>query len=190
MPHKKECEIMSTVSGVGDSGLDWRQLIAQLNRQQQAQQSGRNAEGGQTGPDQSVSAVGQHHHRHHHGGGEMFKKIEAAVTSALQSADSSADPNKVVEDAIATIFQGESGGTNESVSDGQSTDGTNASGQTQSSSKADRQAFLDFLQQHGISADRFRQDFMAAVKEAQAGQPNAATAFQSFPPGTTVDAQS
>src|SRR5260221_7455015 len=44
---------------------------------------------------------------HHHGHGGLFKKVEAAVNSALEAAksDPNADPNKVVEDAIAKVFK-------------------------------------------------------------------------------------
>ena len=151
-------------------------------------------------PSQSVQGAGQHHH--HHGGGGMFKKVEDAVTSALQSAqaDPSADPNKVIEDAIAKVLKG---GATDSTSSATSTtsavqptasdpdgDGdTGASGANGVSSSvgSGRQAFLQMLQSMGVDPQQFHKDFLAAIQDAQGGTVNTGTAFQSFPPGSTVD---
>lgn len=140
----------------------------------------------------AAQAVQGHGHHHGHGGnGAAFKKIEDAVTSALQSAqsDGSADPNQVIEDAIAKALGGGDGtapaGTDPSTQTNpaapDSTAGTDDGGPS-------RQAFFQMLKQFGVDPKQFRSDLMAAVKDAQGGQVDASTAFKSFPPGAAVDA--
>jgi hypothetical protein len=123
-------------------------------------------------------------HHHHHGGGEFFKQIQDAVTSALQStaAGTSTDPNQTIEDAITQVLQ--NGGTSApstttGVAEGASTTGN--AGSTQ-------QSFAQTLQANGVNPQQFRQDFLAALKEAQGGHVNPGVAFASFPPGVLVDA--
>jgi hypothetical protein len=43
------------------------------------------------------------------------------------------------------------------------------------------------LQAMGVDPQQFHSDFLAAVQGAQGGQVDPSTAFQSFPPGTTVN---
>jgi hypothetical protein len=138
-------------------------------------------------PTASQPAQGAHRHHHHHGGGggADLDKLQSAVTSALQSAqssDSSSDPNQVIEDAIARVFQNDnSAAPNSTASPSADSD---KSPTTPSSSNA---SFLQTLQSYGVDPNQFRSDFLSAVQQAQAGQPNSATAFQNFTPGTTVD---
>jgi hypothetical protein len=138
---------------------------------------------------QAVQGAGHHHH-HGHGGGAGFKKIEQAVTDALQSANGSSDPNKTIEDAIAKVFQDNST-TSSTTSGAADTDGdTDGSSATQASPQNDaaaRQAFFQTLKSYGVDPQQFRQDLLAAMKDAQGGQVNPSTAFQSFPPGVAVD---
>jgi len=150
-------------------------------------------------PTQQVSG---HHHRHGHGGGKQFQQIQDAVTTALQSAGSSgsnSDPNKVIEDAIAKVFkQAGTGASSTSPSTsaagpqqptGSDSDGdgnVDASGQADNSSQ---QAFFKTLQSLGVSPQQFRNDFLAAVKDAQqSGNVDVSTALKSLPIGSTLDA--
>ena len=124
---------------------------------------------------------GRHHH-HHGGGGGGLQQIEAAVTSALQSAQSSGsttDPNTIIQNAIAGVLG----------SDGTaSANGTTpAVGQTNSNNQSSLQAFMQVLQANGINAQQFQADFLTAVKDAQNGQVNSSTAFQNQTPGTLLN---
>ena len=150
-----------------------------------------------TAPDSSSTstqgaAVHHGHKGHGGGGGAMFKKIEDAVTSALQSAQSdgssSSDPNQTIEDAISKVLNGASSSTDPSQTstdaDGDN-DGTQAANGNDSAS---RQAFFQTLQQYGIDPQQFRQDLMSAFQQAKnGGTADPSTAFKSFPPGTAVD---
>jgi hypothetical protein len=154
-----------------------------------------------TDPTQTGQVSGHHHH-HHGGGSEMMSKLQSAVTSALQGAQAngSSDPNSVIENAIASIFKqsadpSAAGSTTAQAAGGQAivsntdsdgdNDGSAAAGATATSSV--QQAFFQALQQYGVDPQQFHSDFLAAVQQAQNGQVNPATAFQSFPPGTAVD---
>jgi hypothetical protein len=101
----------------------------------------------------------------------------STIEQALQSADSSDDPNKVIENTIAKLLSGTS------------TDG--ATNGTQSTAAAgaspDKQSFTDFLKAHGVDMQQFRADLLAAVKDAQNGQVNPAAALKSLPTGSSVD---
>jgi hypothetical protein len=143
-------------------------------------------------PQATQAAAGQHHHGH----GGLFKKIESAVTDALQAAksDPSADPNKVVEDAIAKVFKDNGvtppAGTNSAAGVKPDSDGDgDASGQSNTVSSA-RQAFQQTLQGFGVNASQFHSDFLAAIKDAQSGQSDtsdSSSLFGGFPPGSLVD---
>jgi len=140
-------------------------------------------------PQAAQAAAGQHHHGH----GGLFKKIESAVTDALQAAksDPSADPNKVVEDAIAKVFK-DSGlkppaGTDTSAGVKPDSDSDrDSSGQSNSVSSA-RQAFQQTLQGFGVNASQFHSDFLAAIKDAQNGESDPSSLFSGFPSGSTLD---
>jgi hypothetical protein len=136
---------------------------------------------------------------HHHGHGGLFKKVEAAVTTALEAAksDPNADPNKVVEDAIAKVFK-DSGVTPPSGADASAgaksatdPDGDgdqDPAGKTDSDVASARQAFTQTLQGFGVSASQFHADFLAAIKDAQGGASDAGDSlFKTFPPGSNVD---
>jgi hypothetical protein len=144
--------------------------------------------------------VGGHHH-HGHGGGGLFKKIEAAVTSALQSAQSSggssdgSNVDSTIQSAIEKVLQqvhggGTSGAVNADGDHGGDTTAspTDPSQATGTSATSDRQQFAQILSTFGVSESQFRADFKAAIEQAHNGQANPATALQSFPPGTQVDA--
>jgi hypothetical protein len=126
------------------------------------------------------------HRGHHHGHGQQFSKIEDAVTSALQSAqsDPSADPNKVIEDAIAKVFQG---GNNPGDPPGETSTPPGATDSTNSAASQSREQFFQTLQSLGVDPAQFHKDFAAAIQDARGGNVDSSTAFQSFPPGSTVD---
>lgn len=145
---------------------------------------------------QTVQGSGGGHHHHHNQSG-AFSKIEAAVTGALQaaqSAGSSSDPNQVIEDAISKIFKNSSsanpqaspGSANPPGSDPDGDGSTNAAGQPDAGNSA-QQSFFQSLQSLGVSPQQFHSDFLAAIKDAQGGNVNPSALFSSFPPGTTVD---
>jgi len=143
---------------------------------------------------------------HHHGHGGLFKKVQAAVSSALEAAksDPNADPNKVVEDAIAKVFKDEGGapgvadaaggvkGANDTDGDGDG-DGDGVAhagggGGAGGDVSAARQAFTQTLSAFGISASQFHSDFLAAVQDAQGGgSADSSSLFKNFPPGSNID---
>ena len=48
-------------------------------------------------------------------------------------------------------------------------------------------SFAQLLQAHGVSLQQFQADLLAAVKDAQNGKVNPATALQSLPPGSALN---
>jgi hypothetical protein len=146
------------------------------------------------GTTQSASSTPHHHHKR----AEFFKQIETAVTTALQTAQSdgsSTDPNKVIEDTIAKFFKDNNislptpaSGNDASAAASQNTNSTSqASAQQEASPGSVRQAFFDLLKNFGVSPQQFRNDFLTAIKDAQAGQANTATALQSIPVGSSIN---
>jgi hypothetical protein len=142
------------------------------------------------------------HHRHGHGFGKQFEQIQDAVTSALQSAQSSggaSDPNKVIEDAIAKIFKqagsapSASGATtaaqDSAANDPDGAADVDAPGQADTDNNSSPQAFFKSLASLGVSPQQFRNDFLAAVKDAQqSGNVDVGAALKSLPKGLTLDA--
>jgi hypothetical protein len=121
----------------------------------------------------------------------MFKKVEQAVTDALQSAQSSSststtDPNKAIEDALVKLFQN-SNSSSATASAADPTASSKATAQTAAANSSDQQQFFQMLKDNGIDPKQFRQDLVAAMQQAQSGTVNPSTAFASFPPGTAVD---
>ena len=137
-----------------------------------------------------------HHHHHGHGGSGILKQIQDAVTNALQTAQtgsgSTADPNKIVESAIAQVLKAHSsattatGTTNAATTTAADPDGDGGSTEATSGSSS-LASFFQALQTAGIDPKQFQQDFVNAIKDAQGGTVNPATAFQSIPIGSTID---
>jgi hypothetical protein len=130
-----------------------------------------------------TQAQGQH--RHHGGGkrpdsGDAVSDLLSTIEQALQSADSSDDPNKTIEDTVAKLLAG--GGSTDSTNGTSSGSATTATGQTDA-----KQSFTDVLKSHGVDFQQFRSDLLAAVKDAQGGQVNPATALKSFAAGSSLD---
>jgi hypothetical protein len=184
---------MSSVSGVGSSLY---QFLQSLSTNPQVQAASATTPAATTATTDAGAASGQqvqatgHHHHHGHGNGEMFKKIESAVTDALQQAQaggSTTDPNKIIEDAIAKVLTDSQTTSPKSGTNPTSTGDAQTTGQVGQASDASRQAFFQMLKSAGVDPQQFRQDLLAAIKDAKGGQADPSTAFQSFPPGTFVD---
>jgi hypothetical protein len=186
---------LSSISSIGGSSLT--QFLQGLSSSSQT--SGVSATtpattSSSTSATQGATAGVQGTGRRHRGHG--FKQIQDAVTSALQTAQqsgSTTDPNQIVEDAISKVLQNSTSGTGTSATGTASAADPDGDGDPQSSTSgatsgtSGTQSFLQTLQSFGIDPQQFHQDFLSAVKDAQNGNSNAATAFQSFPVGSTVD---
>jgi hypothetical protein len=197
---------MSAISGSnGVSGLF--QYYSQISGQsgasgsQATQAAGNDSDGDGDGSGQSSSTSQVSGHHHHHGGGGFFKKIESAVTSALQNSktDGSTDINQTIKDAIAQALKDGNGtslptgttgtpSTNDPDGDGD----VDAAGQPDSDGTAGtsaasngKSAFFQTLQQYGIDPQQFRQDLMAAMQSANGG--NGSGIGQELPTGMVVD---
>jgi hypothetical protein len=128
-----------------------------------------------TSPATLASALQQAKGKGHKHGGGMLKKIEQAVTSALQSSSPSADPNQVVQDAIANALKQGANPQSTSVTD---TDGDNDA--------AAQQTFLQTLKSFGITPERFRNDLATAIQNSQKGG-TSGSSVSAFPPGLFLD---
>ena len=136
--------------------------------------------------------------------------------SALQnSSNSSTDPNQVIQNALEQLFGG-SGSSSSTSSTTSTTDGTDstanilataASGTTApattSSASTDstdgdasstdstgdtQQSFSQLLEGFGVNPQQFRSDLITALSASGGGSPNSSALFQSFQPGSGVDA--
>ena len=129
---------------------------------------------------------------HHHKGqtNPLFGQVQQSVSSALQTAqgNSSADPNQIIEQAISSVIQQNGGSAIDPDGDGDggASSGTAAAGST-SGTTSTQQTFANTLKSYGIDPQQFRNDFLAAIKQAQGGQGDSSTAFSSFPSGLTFD---
>jgi hypothetical protein len=132
------------------------------------------------------------------GGDPLFQQIQSAVTSALQSAQSSAstnNPNQVIQNAITQIFKskqnnanGQSGQTSVSGNDPDGDGDTDTPGVADNDGSTTQSAFAQLLQSNGVNAQQFQQDFLSAVQSAQnGGSSDASSVFSTFPPGSLVD---
>jgi murein L,D-transpeptidase YcbB/YkuD len=107
----------------------------------------------------------------------LFQKIQQSVLSALQSADSSnsnADPNQIIQQAIAGVFQ-------------QSNSNGISSPQSSSNNAESPQTFFETLQQYGISPQDFRNDYASALKSSQNGLSPANSLFGGSATGSLID---
>jgi hypothetical protein len=137
---------------------------------------------------QLLAATGKHKH-HHHGGGGKSKSDSSgvsdllnAVTTALNSADPSADPDQVIQDTITKLLSGDGTGTDPSVTNSNTTTATGAA-----AAPTTAQSFAATLKAHGVDLNQFRADLTAAVKNAQNGQINPAAALKSIAPGSALN---
>jgi hypothetical protein len=182
---------MSALSSISTGDLTIFQPLQNLTSQQQSSSaSGTTAANDGDGSTQGVPKE----HRHHHGGGGggsgFFANVQSAVTSALQSAQSSgsdSDPNQVIQTAIEQVLNGQQSGTGGTT--GQTTSPTSGSGgSTGSSGSSARAAFEQLLQSNGVDPQQFQQDFQAAIHSTQSGDSaDPSSVFASFPPGSAVN---
>lgn len=139
---------------------------------------------------QLLSATGKHKHHHHGGGGGGANKNDSdgiqdllnAVTTVLNSSDSSSDPNQVIQDTITKLLSGDGTGTGSTT-----TNPTAATTTSTAAATTSAQSFAAMLKAHGVDLTQFKADLTAAVKNAQNGQVNPAAALKSVPPGSSVN---
>ncbi|MGA2231762.1 MAG: hypothetical protein ABSH22_12760 [Tepidisphaeraceae bacterium] len=119
--------------------------------------------------------------------GILFQKLQQAVNTALTSIQngSTADPNQVVENAIASVLN--PGGSSSSDADGDND--SSASGTSSASGQsASAQAFLQALSSNGVDPQQFQSNFLSAISQAQqSGQIDPGSVFSGFPTGLAVD---
>jgi hypothetical protein len=167
---------MSTISPISNLNQNLTQLAAEFTGQpaSTASTTSNSVSGTVTAsPSTIAGALGQakgKHHKH----GKLFKQIEQSVTSALQSAGPTADPNKVVQDAITKVLNGSS------------TPKATAGADPDDDNDGTQQTFVQTLQAFGITPDQFRTDLAAALQNAKGASAGGAT-VSSFPPGLFVD---
>jgi hypothetical protein len=179
---------------VAQAGAGLFQFLQGLTASQPSAAS--NASSGATANVSSgTTAAGGHHHKH---GSGVFDKLASAITSALQSANSSggtaADANQTITQALTKIFTngslGSTGATDSTSAD--ATDSTDASDDTDatgSSTTGLPQEFLKALQSFGVTPQQFQSDLSSALKSAQqSGGFDISKLFKSFPTGSVVDA--
>lgn len=174
-----------TSLGIGGVSQSASQYLQQLAGQQTA--AGTAASAGST----QGAKVG-HHHRRHQGAGAgsggsagtqtQVTSLLDTISQALQSTDASSDPNQVVEDTVAKLLE-----NNGSAVGGSSNGVTADTVKTAGNQVASQPGFLDLLKAHGITPQQFQADLAAAVKDAQNGKVNPATAVQSLPPGSALN---
>jgi hypothetical protein len=191
---------MSSISGSGSSTQGILQYLQSLQASQSASQTPSATDSTSSGnASNALQALGGGHR--HRGGGKgggasaFFSQIQTAVTSALQSAQSSGsttDPNQTIQNAIEQVFKNLQNGStatgsastasNSSSAASGSTRSTDGSGSTQGS------AFAQLLQANGVDPEQFHSDFLSAIQSAQSGgSPDASSVFSGFPTGSAVD---
>ena len=168
---------MTSISGVGQSAASYLQQLA-------GQQS---AAGTAAAAASTKGVQAAHHQRRHQGAGagsggsagtqSQVTSLLDTISQALQSTDASSDPNQVIEDTVAKLLQ------NNGSASGVTPDTVNTAG----NQVASQPAFLNLLKAHGVTPQQFQADLAAAVKDAQNGKVNPATALQSLPPGSALD---
>ncbi|HEY1685360.1 MAG TPA: hypothetical protein VGG19_11395 [Tepidisphaeraceae bacterium] len=195
---------MSAVSGIGNSAIYQYLQATQASQSTQSGVSGSSsassASSVQAAINNSGSSKAHGSHRHQDdsaamaqpggtGGSQRMQQLQNAVVTALQTAKAnpSSDSNDIVQSAIASIFK------NSMNASAPQAAGTDADGDDDGSATAasdtdtEQSTFFDTLQQYGIDPQQFQQDFQTAVQQAQGGEIDSSTAFQSFPPGVIVD---
>jgi len=117
----------------------------------------------------------------------MFRKLAAAITSALQTAqmDPAADPNQLLQDTMAQFIADNS--IEPPSRRVQRNIGADAD-QVAAASPPVYENFVQTLRSYGVDAQQLRKDFFEAFKQARKGTVDPGIALQSLPPGTTIDA--
>lgn len=106
-------------------------------------------------------------------------KIEAAVTTALQSSqtNASADPNQVIQNAISQVL----------TANASSTQTAATTAQTPTDDGSTEATFLQTLRQFGIDPQQFHQDLVAALQSFKGGATGASIASLPFPSGSLLN---
>jgi hypothetical protein len=161
-------------------------------------------------PDAPFAGPKGHAYGYQHGYGVMFRKLVAAVSSALEAAQANpaADPNQVLEQTMAE-FLADNHIQPPSHRTGRKLRAAEAEAQPAAEPSPEPepeaalaetapqpapapslayQGFMQMLRSYGIDPQQFRQDFYAALRQTRAGTVDPSAALQSFPPGTTIDA--
>ena len=190
--------------GSGTSLYQWLQQV-QANGQQTSgatagQVAGQDSDGDTDGSQAagataasaiSAGATGGAHHGHHghHGHPQVSSQLQSAVTSALNSANGSTDPNQTIQDAIKNFL-----GLNStsSTQNSTSTDPTQTSTTTTPGDSTVQQqpgAFAQLLASNGVSEDQFKQDLHSVLQDAQSSGTavNFGQIFGNLPSGSLVD---
>jgi hypothetical protein len=167
---------MSTISPISNLNQNLAQLAAEFTGQPASTTSttGNAVSGTVTASPSTLAGALSQTKGKHHKHGKLFKQIEQSVTSALQSAGPTADPNKVVQDAITKVLNGSSASK------------ATAGAEADADNDGTQQTFVQTLQAFGITPDQFRDDLAAALQNARGGSTNDAT-VSSFPQGLFVD---
>jgi hypothetical protein len=137
--------------------------------------------------DQDVTGPKGHAWGYQHGYGVMFRKLAAAITSALETAqmDPAADPNQLLQDTMAQFIADHN---IEAPGRRVQRNISAAAHQVASASPPAYENFVQMLRSYGIDAHQLRKDFFEAFKQARKGTVDPGIALQSFPPGATLDA--
>lgn len=168
---------MSSIIGVGESLFHYLQHLTGSLQSTATSQSQAVGDNGASGSSVQSPGYGARH--------ALIAKIEAAVTTALQSSQSnaSADPNQVIQNAIAQVLSGNASPTQAAASTAQ----TQAAGQSPTDDDSVQATFLQTLQQFGIDPEQFRQDLFSALQNFKGGTAGANAASQLFPSGALLN---
>jgi hypothetical protein len=182
---------------VAQAGAGLFQFLQGLTSSQSAGSASNASSGATANASAGSLAVGGHHHKH---GSGAFDKLANAITSALQSANSSggtaADANQTITQALTKIFSngslGSTGSTASSAAgSSDTTDSTDSTDDTDASSSTGGlpAEFAKTLQSFGVTPQQFQTDLATALKSAQqSGSFDISNLFKSFPTGSVVDA--
>jgi hypothetical protein len=187
---------MSSLS-IGSAGQSLFQYLQGLSSVGQTSQATSNPASASTQSSVGSSTQGASGgHRHHRGAAAFFRQIQAAVTSALQSAQpggtsSSTDPDQVIQSAIAQVLKNIQGTTTGTTSQSATSTATAASGTTSATeneiSSAQSQ-FAQLLQSSGVDPQQFQNDFLGAIQSAQqGGSADPSSVLSNLPVGSLLD---
>ncbi len=160
---------MSSILGAGQGLFHILQNVAGTIESALVPQSQADASG--SAPAVPSPGYGPHH--------ALMAKIEAAVTTALQSSqtNASADPNQVIQNAISQVL----------TANASSTQTAATTAQTPTDDGSTEATFLQTLRQFGIDPQQFHQDLVAALQSFKGGATGASIASLPFPSGSLLN---
>ncbi len=126
----------------------------------------------------------------------VFSQIEAAIHGALTLAQSNTTgrPSSIIRQAVAEAFPtaGANSGASTASAAGSgpsaNADSPGADSQDDPNSSASTQAYLAALNSLGVDPQKFQEDLVSAVKDAQQGNVDPSAVFSNFPLGSSLDA--